>query len=81
LAYLLNLAGLDLDHLVLHFNLLLVVWSVDGSLSSFLPGDVAVLGQGHFLLAFNHLVVFIEGNELTVVALAVLHYFHAAKGA
>ena len=67
LADLLDLASLDLDHLVLHLQLLLVVSSMDGPVSLLLAVDVAVLYQGHFFLALDHLVVLVEGYELPVV--------------
>lgn len=80
LADLLDLPRLDFDHFVLHFDLFLVVWGVYRPFSLFFPIYVAVLGECHSLLAFDHLVVLVECNELAIVALSVLHYLHPAKG-
>lgn len=67
LTDLLNLACLDLDHLVLHLQLLLIISCMDRPLSLLLSIDVAVLCQGYFFLAFDHLVIFVEGYKFSVV--------------
>lgn len=67
LADLLYLSCLDLDHLVLHLQLLLVVSRMDWPLPLLLSIDVAVLCQGYLLLAFDHFVILVEGYKLAVV--------------
>lgn len=67
LADLLYLACLDLDHLVLHLQLLLIISCMNRPLSLLFSIDVAMFCQGYFLLAFNHLVVLIEGYKFSVV--------------
>jgi hypothetical protein len=41
---------------------------------------VAVLGKDHSFLALDHLIVLVEGDELAVVALRVLHDLHLPEG-
>lgn len=67
LTDLLDFACLDLDHLILHLQLLLIISCMDRSVSLLLTIDVTMLRQGYFLLAFDHLVVLVEGYELSVV--------------
>ena len=67
LTDLLYLPCLDLDHLVLHLQLLLVISCMDGPISLLLSIDVAVFCQRYLLLTFDHLVILVEGYKLTVV--------------
>lgn len=70
LADLLDLASLNLQHLVLHLQLLLIVWRVHRLPSPPLTIHIAVLGHCHSLLALDHLVILVEGNELPIVPVA-----------
>lgn len=67
LTDLLNLPSLDLDHLVLHLQLLLIISCMDRPFSLLLSVYVTVLCQGYLFLAFDHLVILVEGYKLAVV--------------
>jgi hypothetical protein len=82
LTDLLNFSSLYLNHFILHLYLLLVIWRVKWPLPAFsLPIDVAVLGEGHFLLALYHFVVFVECYKLAVAEIGILTQLCSPEGA
>ena len=81
LTNLLDFASLYLHHFIPHLYLFLVIGRVEWPFSAFsLPVDIAVLRQGHSLLALYHFVVFVECYKLAVVEIGILTQLCPPKG-